>query len=515
MDRFVNDRDDAVVALLRRTFEADVADIDAQATTPLAVPSLRAARAPKAPASRAWLAAAAAAVAAVGAGSLLLIGRERGDSPASSTSVAAPTTAVPTTVAPADEVAWFVPRTVPAGYELVGMSAAANPEVDMVDADAVTTQSWFVTADDGLTIVERITVTAFPVTDGVDPIGAEDNTTVHGLPAFAHVPGGEQSGGSVAWVEAGMFVQASSNASSIDVVKSIAESSTVAADATVTVDESTLPAGASRAPVADRFDNGGYVTVYAGLMPIDGSSGAISVVSSPAGGTLDATVEAETERRIVGDREYSIVVGDVSDGEDPHTSITWVDGGRTYSLLARTDVDVAMAVATGVEPVTADVASTVVAQIDAVTASLPTVSAATLPSGMTVTTHASRDGDAGIVALCVESTVLTCARSTSEQAFSGETGEDRMFEVFDIDGERLVVGWMPSEPSAIELVPSMVVGLESDSAVLATIVPEVARADSGEGHFVTFVVPDGEPIPGIEFNDGSGVTAMPSDAIRP
>lgn len=400
MDRIVNgpiERDnDAVIALLRRTFDADVADIDAGAMRPHSSTSLRTTPT-TAPRRRArqplWLAAAAAAVLAVGVAGLLRLGRDGNDAPSSSTSLP-----ITTVAGPAQAVSWFVPRTVPAGYELIDLVATENPPDPVADID-------------------------------------------------------------------------------------------------------------------------GYVIVGAGLMPIDGSSGMIWISSSPAFPTGSETVEsvgAETEQRVVDGREYRIVIGEaLGEGDDPHTTVTWVDVDRSYSMIARTNVDTAMAVATGVEPITEAEATAVAGEIDGVAATLPTVSSAEFSDGTVVTTHTSRDRDAGVAALCVRAAALDCVRTSSEGALGGERGADQMFEAFDVDGERRVIGWTPNDPAAIEIVPAMLVGVESDPAALDTIEPEIVPATTGGGYFVTFVVPEGEPVPGIALNDGSGVTVLPTETIRP
>jgi hypothetical protein len=235
------------------------------------------------------------------------------------------------------------------------------------------------------------------------------------------------------------------------------------------------------------------------LSPTAGDGGGIWVTIAPESRALDAIVEQETQRRVIGGVQYSVLEGE-PDEYGPYTRVQWVAGGIGYDVTGRVSVDVALEVASGIEPVTSERATTAVDTITSRIHSLPVVASAALADGSTVSAHGPHGGDGGAVALCVAGADTACYRPGTESTLGGGT-ERSLFAVFDSDGHRQVVGWTAEDLTGIAPIDGQA----------------IVEATTGVGSFVAVPVADGEPVPEITFDLGGGVeqSYVPTERLRP
>jgi hypothetical protein len=485
MDHEVTDDLAPVVTLLRRTLDAKASEVGALAPR---LPSTAPKGRRREPLVAACLVVALGA--SVLAGYRALAPDDRNRAVTEPPATPAPEEAGDTL--PSVGVQWFLPTRVPEGFELTDLSAVPAETQPATDE-----QHWVIRADDGMTTVGWMTVFATPVTGGaaLQPSTRSDPAvSVWGTPDFG--------GWTVEWVENGTLVQIQATAQiDSDTLLSLVEASTVT-DGDIEIEPSAIPPELVAVPngPATTSPTESAASVSVVLSPTVGDGGGIWVTIGPESRALDAIVEQETERRVIGGVQYSVLEGE-ADEYGPYTRVQWVAAGTGYDVTGRVGVDVALEVARGIEPVTSERAA---AEADAITNrihALPVVASASLSEGTTVSAHRpAGDSDGGAVGLCVAGPTTTCYRPGTESTLGGGT-ESILFVVVDVDGRRQVVGWMSADPT--EVVP--IEGLA------------VVDATTGVGSFLVVPVPEGGPVPDITFDLGDGVeqSYSPTEQLRP
>lgn len=448
-----------------------------------------------------------------------------GDSVASQPSAVPATTPDPTEDR-AGQVQWFLPTTLPNGYELTDIAAelrvdgAPNPDfgggVEIVNwpALAESTQTWIRRGADGLTNEDTISVTVqdmagtepAPTTSSAtsapresrspgataaegsmaaDVSQASDsamvapaNTTVHGVDAvIIGPPTRESPGWTVNWSESGLLVtlQATGGVSE-DEAMSIAEATTVTPDG-ATIDSTALPTGFepvetdTSPPPVDRRES---VTLVAD------SSTQVSIgvsINAPATASLDALSIDETGRRTIDGVDYSLFEND----DALYSRVVWVTEGRQFEAAGAASIDDVLTVATGLRTATRAEAAAAASAITAATQALPTVAAATLADDVRVSVHGPADGDVGI---CVDNPEPRCVRPAPFLGQLDIPGLAINSAVFHIDGDRRVIAWNGTQPELFDEPPL-------PDLVAATIGNWMVRRPAHPGR----ATPAGHPLP--------------------
>lgn len=239
------------------------------------------------------------------------------------------------------------------------------------------------------------------------------------------------------------------------------------------------------------------------LVHVD-SATSVTFSVSTATGPQESLDDEGAERRVVDGVEYLVW----------EHSVTWVVDDWHFSVDSWEDGDLAMTVATTLRSVSSDEARAAVRVATDHVLSLPTVATGTFADGTHVSLHleewrlaeaAAVDADtraAGYplnrAAICIERAEPICLR---HHPVRGEE-DPGIFEVFDIDGQRRVIGW---SHQAMD-------GLDAEGRPVETV-----AATSGSGTFLSVLIAPEEELPRITWNDERGWLAMfaPHEWILP
>ena len=135
--------------------------------------------------------------------------------------------------------------------------------------------------------------------------------------------------------------------------------------------------------------------------------------------------------------------------------------------------------ATSIRPVSLDEAREAAVAIDELLQRYPTVAAATLGDGTTVTVRRADGVDDVAVALCVEGSTPTCQQPAAD---ADPGAPAHVAAVFDVGDQRRIVAWHETDGQ---------LGLVVEGGVGDSLPTEVLPAREGEGWFATTAVPSG------------------------
>lgn len=428
-----------------------------------------------------------------------------GETVTASTPTASVTTAA--TTAPvgtlADYAGWFLPSYVPDGYEITSIVATYAP---LTRSPA---QRWVRTDAAGATVAQLIASTS-AIVPVVVVRPSPSNASVHGLPASVFDSG---EGSLVNWQEVGRQAQVRGLGLSQTEVVALAEQLTLDAGAgSFTLDGASDFRPLSRVPAAEHA-----VDLNVGLLRSDGAPGGfVEFTSTPNadGETLGvlkqrlATMNGvQSAIEHLGDLDR-LVWREPVDGYGPFTRLTWLQDGMIVEVSGRAAPEDMIKFATSIASVDPQQLIVEGRHITEQLAARETLEETTFADGVTVAVKRRRQD---VIGLCVGGVDPVCRWDVSESSLGGG-GQTASFDVFDIDGRRVLLGWHEGfdEPTLVPQPPGPSPAGEVPPST--STLTEVQRGALGQ--FVEIVVPAGEQPPSVAYGTSqTGVGLRPGTTL--
>lgn len=435
--------------------------------------------------------------------------QQMGPTPPGPSTAAPPPSTSPEAISPVTDPApavasnaggWYVPTSVPDGFEIVSASAnrpplAANPTWQLA--------AW-IDRTDGR-IDRRLQVSSLVPQEGPGGYTFDHDpgaTIVRGVAGSISEADGVTS---VSWNEAGRMLSASGTMDR-ERIMAIVEAGTVEAESGFRVDDALLPPGVEHVLPAEPGEPLDLLVTTSLLF--EGQGGAtLWMTSTPNEGGLPLDgmyVFGPVRRETVGGIEREIATSSPDHGD--YTSVSWLDGGSRLAVSGTGMADdELLAFARGVSP--SDEATFLDLEREVTDRWLrePATDEATFADGLAVSVRSSAPADAvdplaGSV-LCAEAITRLCAAPIGG-AGGGNGAESAsapdwyiLVGTFEVDGRKTAIAWLSGEPGDI--------GVTTNDPERWDPLP-FERADGQQGVFVRVDVESALSMLKFSRNGGSG-----------